>query len=112
VSVPAAWDEVTSVFVTVGRPYVTVVDHQGVLHAVPWTDPAAVPLCGIEEEVAATSAIRVTDGNPIDVRVGALLLSWPPYATGPDGYTRCRACWEQSGKPRPADQWREKRRAG
>jgi hypothetical protein len=37
----------------------------------------------------------------------AVVMAWPPYKTEPaDGWTRCPACWEATGRPRPSHSWR------
>lgn len=38
---------------------------------------------------------------------GCLPVPWPPSTRGmPRGYTRCKECWDATGRKRPRSQWR------
>jgi len=51
--------------------------------------------------IRALPAANLEDGTPC---VGL----WPPRVKGmPEGLTRCRACWGQTGKPRPRTNYRQ-----
>lgn len=44
-----------------------------------------------------------------DTEPDPIAAPWPPRLRGlPDGYERCRTCWEGTGKMRPRIQWRRR----
>lgn len=67
----------------------------GVIHAWEHHPSPGKAVCGAGE------------GTPVaqEFANGHVVSAWPPYQKSEIG-TRCRDCWEATGKPRPSYSWR------
>ena len=70
----------------------------------------AIPMDGISphrmsfESACGLSGLRLFPADYVGERVAA---PWPPRVKGmPEGFVRCRVCFEATGRPRPRCDWR------
>ncbi len=91
---------------------ITTIDGRGRLHAA--ADGAQVLLARGRRMVPTVCGLHRT--RPVGMkavdatgeRIGQITMLWPPrLSTLPEGLSRCRTCYVQTGRPRPAPGWSE-----